>query len=183
MPKRFINILAIFLLLVLLSVSSMPQPSLGRGGSLLLASYTDPTNKVTVSIKLTHPKEGYFFLEATFIPPSGYHLYSKDLPLTGINGQGRPTLLELPLNSRMHSIGALTESVASDMVGYEPDGPLVYPQGPVTLTLPIKLPLTSGWVNDQISLTYMACSALSCKVPTIAKLIPVIVPGALSVVP
>src|ERR1700690_3036732 len=86
-PKRFINLLAIFLLLVLLSVSSMPQPSRGRGGSLLLASYTDPTNKVTVSIKLTHPKEGYFFLEATFIPPSGYHLYSKDLPLTGINGQ------------------------------------------------------------------------------------------------
>jgi len=182
-PKRFVNILAIFLLLVLLSVSSVSQPGLGRGGSLLLASYTDITNKVTVSIKLTHPKEGSFFLEATFIPPSGYHLYSKDLPLTGITGQGRPTLLELPSNSRMQSIGALSENVAADMVGDEPDGPLVYPDGPVTLTLPIKLPLTRGWVNDQISLTYMPCSALSCKVPTIAKLIPVLVPGAFSVVP
>ena len=183
MPKRFINILAIFVLLVLFSVSSVSQSGLGRGGSLLLASYTDPNNKVAVSIKLTHPKEGFFFLDATFIPPSGYHLYSKDLPRTGINGQGRPTLLELPSNSRMQSIGAPTESVASDMVGYEPDGPLVYPEGPVTLTLPIKLPLTSGWVNDQISLTYMACTAMSCKVPTMGKLIPVRIPGALSVVP
>ena len=182
-PKRFINILAIILLLVLFSVSSVSQPGLNRGGFLLLASYTDPNNKVSVSIKLTHPKETSFFLEATFIPPSGYHLYSKDLPRTGINGQGRPTLLELPSNSRMKSIGTLTESVGSDMVGDEPDGPLVYPAGPVTLTLPIKLPLNSGWVNDQISLTYMACTALSCKVPTMAKLIPVRVPGALSVVP
>ena len=182
-PKRFITILAIFLLLVLFSVSSVSQPGLNRGGFLLLASYTDPNNNVTVSVKLSHPKESSFFLEATFIPPSGYHLYSKDLPRTGINGQGRPTLLELPSNSRMKSIGALTENVASDMVGYEPDGPLVYPEGPVTLTLPIKLPLTSGWVNDQISLTYMACTALSCKVPTMAKLIPVRVPGVLSVVP
>ena len=183
MPRRIFNVLAIFLLLVLFSVSSMSQPDLGRGGSLLLASYTDPTNKVAVSIRLTHPKQGLFFLEATFIPPTGYHLYSKDLPRTGINGQGRPTLLELPSNSRMKSMGALIESVASDMVGYEPDGPLVYPAGPVTLTLPVKLPLTNGWVNDQISLTYMACTALSCKVPTMAKLIPVSVPGALSAVP
>ena len=183
MPKRFIDILAIFLLMVMFSVSSVPELGLGSSGSLLLASYIDITNKVTVSIKLTHLKEGSFFLEATFIPPSGYHLYSKDLPVTGINGQGRPTLLELPSNSRMQSIGALSESVGADMVDDEPDGPLVYPDGPVTLTLPIKLPLTRGWVNDQISLTYMPCSALSCKVPTIAKLIPVIVPGVLSVVP
>ena len=183
MSKRFINILEIFLLLVVLSASPVSQPDLGRGGSLHLASYTDPTNKVVVSITLTHPKQGYFFLDATFIPPPGYHLYSKDLPRHGINGQGRPTLLELPSNSRMQSIGALTESVGSDMIGYEPDGPLVYPEGLVTLTLPVKLPLTSGWVNDQISLTYMACNALSCKVPTIEKLIPVSVPGVLSVVP
>ena len=130
---------------------------------------------------LTRNLDNSFLLEALFNPPSGYHLYSKDLPLSGHNGQGRPTLLELPADSRMRATGGLTESVPSNMVGYEPDGPLVYPEGPVTLTLPIKLPLARGWVEDQISLTYTACTATVCKVPTVGKLIRISVPGSLSI--
>jgi hypothetical protein len=183
MPRRAFIILAIFLLSVLLSTSHTQQPNLERGQSLLLASYTDTNNEIAVSVRLTRNVDGSFSLEGTFIPPSGYHLYSKDLPRRDIDGQGRPTLLELPSSSRMHSTGALTESVDSEMFGYEPDGQLVYPEGPLTLTLPIQLPQASGWVKDQVSLTYTACTMTICKEPTIGKLIPVRVPGALSFSP
>jgi len=148
-----------------------------------LVSYTDPSNEVDISVNLTRTLDNHLLLEATFIPPYGYHLYSKDLPRDGDSGQGRPTLLELPSNSKMQAMGFLSESVASYMVGYEPDGPLIYPDGPVTLSLPVKLPSIRGWVIDQVSLTYTACTAIECKVPTIDKLINVRVPGALSIKP
>jgi hypothetical protein len=183
MPRRPLLILSIFLFLIVFSVPQNSVPRLDRGTYLVLASYTDPINNITVTINLTRSIDSTFFLEATFIPPSGYHLYSKDLPLSGVSGQGRPTLLELPPDSRMQSIGKVTESVASEMVGYEPDGPLVYPDGPVTLSLPIKLPYFNGWVDDQIRLTYTACTAVSCKIPTIGKLIPVRIPGIFSLTP
>jgi hypothetical protein len=183
MAKRILIGSMLFLLTVFQSVTSKPASVLERGGHLLLASYTDSNNEIAISIKLLRTSNNLFYIEATYTPPPGYHLYSKDLPPAGKNGQGRPTLLELPLDSRMQSIGHVTESVASEMVNDEPDGPLVYPEGPVTLTLPIKLPLLRGWVNDQISLTYTACSATECKVPTIGKMILVSIPGALSVTP
>jgi hypothetical protein len=183
MPRHSLLILSISLLLMVYSVPQNPNPSLDRGKYLVLASYTDTINDIAVTINLSRSIDSTFYLEATFTPPSGYHLYSKDLSPTGTNGQGRPTLLELPPNSRMQSVGKVTESESSEMVGYEPDGPLVYPDGPVTLSLPIKLPYVNGWVKDQIRLTYTACSALSCKIPTIGKLIPVQIPGLLSLKP
>jgi hypothetical protein len=183
MSRRLIMVLAILAISFLLGISHRQQPILERGRSLLLASYTDTTNEVAVSVRLTHKIDSTFMLEALFVPPPGYHLYSKDLPRDGVNGQGRPTLLELPPNSRMQSIGALTESLASAMASYEPDGPLVYPPGPVTLTLPVRLPLTSGWVKDRISLTYTACTEAACKVPTVGRLVTVRVPGALTFSP
>ena len=181
MLRRSFIVSIVLLISVLFSFER--QPDLGRGRSLQLTSYIDPRNDISISLKLSHNLDNTFALEATFSPPAGYHLYSKDLPLSGGNGQGRPTLLELSPGSRMRSLGPLKESVASDMVNYEPDGPLVYPEGPVTLTLPVSLPRENGWVNDQVSLTYTACSAISCKDPTIGKVIPITVPGALAFLP
>ncbi len=183
MIRRTLIVLAILIPSIFLGLSHSQQKNLERGQSLLVAAYTDPNNQIAVSVHLTRNLNDSIFLTAEFIPPSGYHLYSKDLPRNGMNGQGRPTLLELPPNSRIQSAGALTESVSSAMVGYKPDGPLVYPDGPVTLTLPIKLPLVRGWVKDQISLTYMACTETDCKVPTVGKLITVSIPGALALIP
>ena len=183
MPRRTFIVLAVLLIPILLSLSYEQQPNLERGQSLLLASYVDTNNEIAISVRLKYNLDNSFSLEATFSPPSGYHFYSKDLPRSGKNGQGRPTLLELPPESRMQSNGPLKESEASYMVVYEPDGPLVYPDGPVTLTLPIRLPQESGWVRDQISLTYTACTAANCKEPTIGKLIRVSVPGALAFSP
>jgi hypothetical protein len=183
MYRRTFIIFTILLASILLSFSQMQQPRLERGRSMLLASYTDPNNEIAISVRLTRGLDSTFALQATFTPPSGYHLYSKDLPRSGASGQGRPTLLELPSNSQMRSTGALTENIGSNMVPYEPDGPLVYPDGPVTLTLPVRLPPANGWVKDEVSLTYTACSVISCKDPTVGKLVPVNVPGAFAFSP
>jgi Disulphide bond corrector protein DsbC len=170
-------------LILLLCVSCAPLSNLKRGESILLASYIDSTNEVAVSIQLAHTQAGSFLLAATFTPPQGYHLYSKDIPKMGVNGQGRPTLLELLPHGEMQAAGTLIESAAAELPSYEPAGAPIYPAGPVTLSLPVQLALKSGWVEDQVSLTYMACTDTICKTPTIGRVVSVRVPGAESVNP
>ena len=180
MPRHTFIILTILILAIFLGLSHAQQTDLERGGSMLLAGYTDRNNDVAVSVHLIRGIDDAFFLEATFVPPAGYHLYSKDLPRGGDSWLGRPTLLELPFDSRMQPAGHLVESVRSATAGYEPNSPWVYPPGPVSLTLPVRLPPVDGWVEDQISLTYMACSTTDCKIPTIEKPVSLRIPGALS---
>ncbi len=170
-----------FLLTCLLTVSCSARADLRAGQSIELASYSDPLNDVAVSLRLTHPTDGIFLLSATFTPPAGFHLYSKDLPRGGLRGQGRPTLLELAADSKMQPAGTLTESVGAGLSGYQPDGPPIYPSGPVTLTLAVRLPEQTGWLEDTLSLTYMPCTASLCLPPTIAKLVKVTIPGTGSV--
>jgi hypothetical protein len=55
---------------------------------------------------------------------------------------------------------------------------LVYPEGPVTLRLPILLPEGEGWFDEQVSVTFMACSDGTCCPPVVGKLVTVRVPGA-----
>ena len=146
--------------------SDMPYP---------LASLTE--NRVTVEIALTLDDGGQAWLEATFTPEEGYHLYSKDIPPGGVDGLGRPTLLELVPGSRLESTGDLGESVGA----YQEDGPeglLVYPEGAVILRLPVTLPQGPGWFDEQVSVTFMACHTGTCCPPVAGRLIPVRVPGA-----
>ncbi len=91
---------------------------------------------------------------------------------------GRPTLLELTPNSHMKATGPLTENKKPQAPDFEPKELLVYPQGPVTLSLPVDLPPGAEWVEDELSVTYMACSASQCKPPVEAKIVPVRIPGA-----
>ena len=175
-----------FLLLMLFVfplAACAPQQTIRPGENIGLAAFTDTVNQVGVTIRLGLGLHGEAMLIASFTPPAGYHLYSKDIPLGGVRGQGRPTLIELPPGSQMQAAGALTESAAAGLPGYNPDGPAVYPDGPVTLTLPVRLPNRSGWVEDQVSLTYMPCTALNCKTPVVGRLVAVRIPGALLVSP
>ena len=161
----------------LVTVSCAPQPGLARGASLTLTTFSE--NDAAVVVELRRASDGGVSLAATFTPlEAGFHLYSKDLPRNGAGGLGRPTLLELTPNSRMQALGALTESVASEVSMADPSGVLIYPDGPVTLTLPVRLPAGDGWADDEISLTYVVCSANGCKAPVIGQVIPVKVPGA-----
>ncbi len=134
-------------------------------------------NKVEVTISISSDKNGQALLLATFTPQdASLHLYSKDIPRNGVDGLGRPTLLELTAQSQMKAAGKLSESIAAQIPAFEPKDLLVYPAGEVTLTLPITLPEGNDWVDDEISVTYMACSDTGCRAPVIDKIIPVRIP-------
>ncbi len=167
------------LALTVFTASCSAGPNLAPGKSMPLA--TSSENGVDVSVHLDRTAEGTFLLSATFTPPEGDHLYSKDIPATGIDGLGRPTLLELDTNSKMQALGALNESVPAVMLDFEYQKLPIYPAGPVTLSLPITLPPGSGWVDDSVLVTYMACNDVGCKPPVIDKAIAVRIPGADSI--
>ena len=139
-----------------------------------LAAFSE--NYVTVSISLDENSNGEYLLSAKFTPLDGYHLYSKDIPLIGVDGLGRPTLLELEKESHMKSLGELIESVSAEPPTFEPKELLVYPSGAVTLSLPVELPSCTKWVEDVVKVTYMSCSERGCKAPVTGKLVPVHIP-------
>ncbi len=141
---------------------------------LLLETFTK--NSVMVSIYLGKMQDGQDALVASFAPPEDAHLYSKDIPRTGVDGLGRPTLLELTQNSQMKAIGTLMESPLAQIPEFEPKNLLVYPSGVVTLTLPVTLPTSENWVDDEISITFMACSDNGCKPPVENEVIIVHIP-------
>jgi hypothetical protein len=170
--RFFLSVLFSTTLVLATSVSCAPASS----EHIDLASFTQ--NYVDVSIYLERNSAGKYVLAGTFTPPTGYHLYSKDIPLTGVNGLGRPTLLELTAESQMRAIGELTESAKAEESGFEPKELLVYPRGAVTLSLPVELPPGSGWIEDEIKITYMACSDSQCKPPVQGKIVLVRIPGA-----
>ena len=169
------DFLSVLLRIILLSTtlgSCTSAPNL----PIQLAAFTE--NDVSVSIDLEHSSTRNYLLSATFTPPDGYHLYSKDMPTHGINGLGRPTLLELTTNNQVRATDELIESVSAQQLYFEPQELPVYPLGPVTLSLPIELPPGKNWVNDELKVTFMACSTNQCKPPVEGKIVSIRVPGA-----
>ncbi len=143
---------------------------------LLLETFTK--NSVSVSIYLRQSKTDRMPLSLHILfQPKGFTLYSKDIPRNGVEGLGRPTLLELTQNSQMKAAGELLESVPAQIPEFEPKELLVYPIGNVALTLPITLPAGEDWVNDEVSITYMACSDRGCKAPVENEVISVHISG------
>ena len=165
----------VFLLTILLSTSSISCTS-AQSELLSLASFAE--NDVDVSIYLEQDSAGKTILSARFTPPDGYHLYSMAIPRTGVDGLGRPTLLELTESSLVTATGTLMESVSAEAPDFGPKELLVYPAGAVTLRLPVELPPGDGWIEDEIQVTYMACSASQCKPPVVNKRVLLPIPGA-----
>lgn len=156
--------------------SCQPAAVLEPGQTLELA--TSAENKVDVTINLTRDDSGQFILSATFSPQVlDMHLYSKEIPINGVDGLGRPTLLELAEGSALKANGELTESVLSSQAPLDPNGLILYPAGPVTLSLPVLLPEGNNWINDEILVTYMACDDLGCRAPVQQKPIAIKIPG------
>ena len=168
----FLSLSLSVVLLSIVVVSCTSAPNL----PIPLASFSE--NDVSVSIALEQSVAGNYRLSATFTPPDGYHLYSKDIPVHGINGIGRPTLLELTTESKMKTLGSLTENVPAEGFFFEQREFQVYPLGAVTLSLPIELPPGRGWVSDELKITFMACSSNLCKAPVEGKIVAIRVPGA-----
>ncbi len=168
----------LFILVLLLFgvVSCRPVSVLEPGQTLELATAAE--NKVDVSINLTRDESGQFLLSATFTPQAlNMHLYSKEIPRGGVDGLGRPTLLELAEDSAIKANGELTESVLSSQALLDPNELLLYPAGPVTLSLPVLLPEGNNWVNDKVIVTYMACDDKGCRAPVQQKPISIKIPS------
>lgn len=139
------------------------------------ATHPVPTAKrdasgVTVIVRLVADSAGTRRVEATFAPDKpGFHVYSVDLPDGGVQGLGIPT--------RFTVQGGLTASgkpvadkpvVAFTVTGTGVTLP-VYPDGPVTLTLPV---VATGTRHADIVVSYGACSPATCLMPVTDERIP-----------
>lgn len=117
---------------------------------------------VTLSVSDWHASKGT--LTAVFTPEEkGFHLYSTDLPPTGIEGVGRPTAMDVT--------GVLTTdgkpTAAADVRTISVPGvgaPVpVYPDGPVSVTLPVR---ADGNGDATVLLGYASCSEQEgCTIP------------------
>ncbi len=119
---------------------------------------------VQVDLTLEHRSDAPCVLAARYTPlRERFHVYSKDLPPDGVNGLGRPTRLDIV--SGLVATGELSaDATTSDLKTEGLDEVLpVYPDGPVTLRLPVRV---TGNGNAQVKLSYMACSAFTCLPPT-----------------
>lgn len=167
--------MALLTLTVLLAACA-PKAILPHESEMNLAAFSE--NSVEVSIALKRDAFGQVLLTATFTPPPDHHLYSKDIPRNGVDGLGRPTLIEIASDSNIQIIGQLLESVPPINERFESLQLPVYPVGAVTLSLPILLPPGSDWVDETVIVTFMACGDNGCKPPVMGKVVAIRVPGA-----
>ncbi|GGT14763.1 MULTISPECIES: hypothetical protein [Streptomyces] len=126
------------------------------------ASFTD--KGVTVTLSITDWRDAKGTLKAVFTPEEkGFHLYSIDLPATGVEGVGRPTAVAV--TGALRPDGKLT--AAADVRSISVPGvgaPVpVYPDGPVTTTLPVR---ADGTGEATVLLGYASCSTEDgCTIP------------------
>ncbi|MFD7260420.1 hypothetical protein [Streptomyces sp. NPDC059874] len=136
------------------------QPGKGAGAAPT-TSFTENGVTVTLSVSDWHARNGT--LTAVFTPEEGFHLYSTDLPATGIEGVGRPTAVGV--SGVLRADGKLTAAADVRTISLPGvDAPVpVYPDGPVTATLPIR---AAGTGDATVLLGYASCSEREgCTIP------------------
>ncbi|MEU9305257.1 hypothetical protein [Streptomyces sp. NPDC048269] len=137
------------------------QPAKG-GGAAPTTRFSENGVTVTLSVSDWHAPKGT--LTAVFTPEEkGFHLYSTDLPPTGIEGVGRPTAMDV--TGALRADGKLTAAADVRTISVPGvDAPVpVYPDGPVTTTLPIR---ADGNGEATVLLGYASCSAQEgCTIP------------------
>ena len=119
------------------------------------------TNGVGVALYVESDFQGQAVLRATFTPTeSGFHLYSADLDPKSVGGVGLPTILELLRHSLVKSVGpAFADVLPQNHVVKELGVSIpIYPDGPVTLRLPVKFFGTETDVAAQVAVSYIACN-------------------------
>jgi hypothetical protein len=117
---------------------------------------------VTVTVRFTTTAGGKA-LKATFSPDRpGFHIYSISLPDAGINGLGIPT--RLSAQGGLAPVGPVTADKPVKLLDLTDLGVRlpVYPDGSVTLTLPVT---TTGSARADVIVSYAACSPTTCMAP------------------
>ncbi|MEV6578685.1 hypothetical protein AB0M92_11060 [Streptomyces sp. NPDC051582] len=134
----------------------------GAHPSAPTTSFTEQGVTVTLTVSDWHASTGT--LSAVFTPErEGFHLYSTDLPADGVEGVGRPTAMAVSGAVRADGRLAASAEVRSITVpGVEAPVP-VYPDGPVTTTLPVR---ADGDGEATVLLGYASCSTRDgCTIP------------------
>ncbi|MET9604911.1 hypothetical protein ABZZ17_07550 [Streptomyces sp. NPDC006512] len=172
-PSRRARIAAALLPLAALTACAGAQPA-GSGAAPATARFTANGVTVTLTVSDWHAPKGT--LTAVLTPEQGFHLYSTDLPLTGIEGVGRPTTMAVT--------GALTAEGKAEaaaevrsitLPGVGAPVP-VYPDGPVTVTLPVR---ADGDGDATVLFGYASCSTQEgCTIPVSDHPVPLRVTGA-----
>ncbi|KOU82350.1 hypothetical protein ADK94_24420 [Streptomyces sp. XY593] len=121
-------------------------------------------NGVTVTLSVSDWKASEGTLTAVFTPEAkGFHLYSTDLPATGIEGVGRPTAVGVTGALKAEGrLKAAAEVRSISVPGVDAPVP-VYPDGPVTTTLPVR---ADGNGDATVLVGYASCSTRDgCTIP------------------
>ncbi|WP_030765477.1 hypothetical protein [Streptomyces sp. NRRL F-2664] len=121
-------------------------------------------NGVTVTLSVTDWKASAGTLTAVFTPEAkGFHLYSTDLPATGIEGVGRPTTVGVTgALAAQGTLQAAAQVRSIRVPGVDAPVP-VYPDGPVTTTLPVR---ADGNGDATVLIGYASCSTQDgCTIP------------------
>ncbi|MBA3468083.1 MAG: hypothetical protein H0T53_00430 [Herpetosiphonaceae bacterium] len=171
--------------LALWTMRGTASPAPSQPPFTLWLHLADATERnVTVSLDLERDSGGNPILAATYTPTKpGFHLYSIDLPLEGASGLGRPTQLELAAQTLLSPRGPVsTDAVAFPDESISVSQPLlIYPEGPVTLRLPITLPASATPLSERVTVSYMTCNTVQglCMPPVIGKELEITIPAAL----
>lgn len=168
--RKFVIGVVVFAVIVAIGLIWLSRRTPQVSGSHL-NTFTD--NGVQVDLDLEKDNQGQSILAARYTPlRQHFHVYSKDLAPNGVNGIGRPTILEAGQGLQATGTVSANASVI-DLKQNGLDVPLpVYPDGPVTLRLPVKA-LASG--DAEVKVGYMACSESTC-LPPVEKVVPVTIP-------
>lgn len=157
---------------------------LGAGGARVQSERWPLTRfaerDVAVEIALERTQSGTTWLVGTYTPSRAtLHLYGKDLPKAGIHGIARPTLLEVVSSASIRPAGPLAADQPTIELHVATLGLTfpVYPEGAVTLRLPVTLSAKDAG-TAVLSVTYMACSDRACLAPVIDKRIAVTIPAS-----
>ncbi|MCY0943743.1 hypothetical protein [Streptomyces antarcticus] len=138
------------------------EPAGASGGPAPTTRFSE--NGVTVTLSVSGWKASKGTLTAVFTPEArGFHLYSTDLPPTGIEGVGRPTTVSVTgALGAEGTLRAAAEVRSIEVPGVDAPVP-VYPDGPVTTTLAVR---ASGNGEATVLLGYASCSTRDgCTIP------------------
>lgn len=135
----------------------------------------DDGNGVSIQVAEYKNKQS---LKFTFIPSPDkepVHLYDCNLPISGLGGVGRPTLVEIKPGENLIKTGevyALEKLLTSD------DDLKHYPPGPVNIIMGCKLKKET--MLDKVPVTflftYMACAENFCHPPVTRKEVKLVLP-------
>jgi thioredoxin 1 len=123
---------------------------------------------VRVDVRLDRDARGRLWIAGTFTPTlPDTHLYAIDLPDDGIQGLGRPTKIAVGANSDLRAIGPLEANrrAIDDPIEALHAVLRIYPDGPVTVRLPVALRGGRPTTRANVSVSYMACGTNGCLAP------------------